>query len=125
MKLRLLSLLLALTLVLSLLPVGVLAADENNIVDYLGMSFNKSTGIIEKCTSSASSLVIPSQIEGETVVGIKAGAFVSSSVGSVTIPDTVGTIGDNAFDGCTSLTTVILQDGARLEEHTSELQSPM
>ncbi len=112
MKLRLLSLLLALTLVLSLLPVGVLAADENNIVDYLGMSFNKSTGIIEKCTSSASSLVIPSQIEGVTVVGIKAGAFVSSSVGSVTIPDTVETIGDNAFDGCTSLTTVILQDGA-------------
>lgn len=112
MKLRLLSLLLALTLVLSLLPVGVLAADENNIVDYLGMSFNKSTGIIEKCTSSASSLVIPSQIEGKTVVGIKAGAFVSSSVGSVTIPDTVETIGDNAFDGCTSLTTVILQDGA-------------
>ena len=66
MKLRLLSLLLALILVFSLLPFGASAADED-LVDYLGLSFNTKTGVIEKCTSNASSLVIPSQIEGVTV----------------------------------------------------------
>lgn len=120
MKLRLLSLLLALTLVLSLLPVGVAAADEDAVkdpvVEYLGMSFDTSTGIIKKCTSNASSLVIPSQIEGVTVTGIAARAFVGSSVNSVTIPNTVSEIGENAFDGCGSLKTVVLQDGANAND---------
>lgn len=116
MKLRLLSLLLALTLVLSLLPVGVAAADEDpDIVEYQGLEFNKVTHTIQKCILNSSSIVIPSQIEGETVEKIADRAFVGATMTSVTIPNTIKEIGDSAFDRCSGLKTVVLHGGGTVK----------
>ena len=49
-------------------------------------------------------IVIPSKVNGKTVVGIADGAFKDNAdVKSITIPDTVKTIGSNAFDNCHNL----------------------
>lgn len=116
MKLRLLSLLLALTLVLSLLPVGVAAADENpNVVTEGNIIFDLSTQTVTGVTTqSITALIIPETIRGVTVLKIAdTGVFADcASLGSVTIPKTITHIGADAFRGCGNLTTVTIEDGA-------------
>lgn len=109
MKHRFLAVLLALTMVLTLMPVGVVAEDDP-VVNYMGLEFNKDTGTIEKSNSNSGSIEIPSQIEGVTVTKIAENAFAGAGITSVTIPNTIVEIGKNAFDGCKSLSTVIIQD---------------
>ncbi len=46
-----------------------------------------------------------------TVTGINNGAFEGSGLTSVTIPNSVTSIGSSAFRGCTGLTSVIIGDG--------------
>ena len=53
-------------------------------------------------------LVIPEKIAGFTVSGIGDYAFYGGGFKTVTIPDTVKTIGTGAFEGCTALTDVTL-----------------
>lgn len=56
-------------------------------------------------SGTVTTLVIPSAINGKTVVAIGANAFANyTSLTSVTIPGSVTSIGSEAFDGCTSLT---------------------
>ncbi len=58
------------------------------------------------------SLVIPARKDGVAVVGIKASAFEDcDTLVSVTIPDSVTTIGDGAFYWCVSLEQVSLGTG--------------
>lgn len=49
----------------------------------------------------------------DTVRSIGMNAFKESGLTSVTIPKNVIGIGDSAFSSCTSLTTVVFQDGAK------------
>ncbi|MDY2627961.1 MAG: leucine-rich repeat domain-containing protein, partial [Lachnospiraceae bacterium] len=59
----------------------------------------------------ASSIIIPEQIDGYTVVAIGGSAFKGNTgLTSVIIPDTVTSIGDEAFNGCTNLENVCLPD---------------
>ncbi len=54
-----------------------------------------------------SDLVIPNQIDGESVLGIDENAFGGlTTLKSVVIPETVISIGENAFSDCTYLTEV-------------------
>ena len=61
---------------------------------------------------------IPAEIDGKPVVAITGGgdpeefdgAFAFSQITSVTIPDSVTTIGEEAFGGCFNLTTVTIPD---------------
>jgi hypothetical protein len=58
-------------------------------------------------TGSGTALVIPSIINGGTVVSIGNGAFsYSSTLTSVTIPNTVTSIGSSAFYECNNMTSV-------------------
>lgn len=61
--------------------------------------------------NGATSVVIPSQIDGKTVEGINGWAFYDSSYSSLqelTLPATLKTIGHNAFYGCTALTELTI-----------------
>ena len=71
----------------------------------------KEDGTIEitGCTSSATSINIPSTIVGKTVTSIRNCAFYScKNLFNVTIPDSITSIGNNAFEYCASLKSVII-----------------
>lgn len=59
-------------------------------------------------------LVIPAFFQNDgtwyRVIGIDNFAFRESALATVTIPNSVTSIGDNAFDGCSNLTSVTLPD---------------
>lgn len=68
--------------------------------------------------NSVSDVVIPSEIEGLPVTAISVGAFYLSTITSIEVPDTVTSIGEMAFLGCTSLKTVKLSTGvAKIEKN--------
>lgn len=54
-------------------------------------------------------VVIPEQIEGKDVVEIEAAFTNDTSIKGVVIPETVHTLGVDAFAGCTSLETVAIK----------------
>ncbi len=65
--------------------------------------------IVSSCGSSATTVEIPDEINGLPVVGIKENAFENrSNLTSVTIPDSVTSIGDRAFNVCSGLTSVTI-----------------
>lgn len=61
--------------------------------------------------NSVSDVVIPSEIEGLPVTAISVGAFYLSTITSIEIPNTVTSIGEMAFLGCTSLKSVKFSTG--------------
>lgn len=68
--------------------------------------------------NSVSDVVIPSEIEGLPVTAISVGAFYLSTITSIEVPDSVTSIGEMAFLGCTSLKTVKLSTGvAKIEKN--------
>lgn len=111
---RLLGILLAFCLLLSVLPVQAFAADtliykvgENG---YLGL--NRYTGTLENAVNIEGDLIIPSSIEGVSVRSIADATFEGfENLKSVTIPDSVTSIGDRAFWACTRLETVVVPKG--------------
>ena len=68
--------------------------------------FDKTTGTITKYVESDTVVVIPSKINGITVEMIGNTAFFNSAVTSVTIPDSVTSISDDAFVNCPQLTNI-------------------
>ena len=72
------------------------------------------TATITGVTSQRDFYVLPSEtvnpenadIDGYTVTAIGNGAFAGNRLITAYLPDTVTTIGDNAFDGCVNLTSV-------------------
>lgn len=68
--------------------------------------FDETTGTITKYVESDTVVVIPSKINGVTVETIGHAAFFNSVVTSVTIPDSVTSIDDNAFGFCSQLTNI-------------------
>lgn len=68
--------------------------------------FDETTGTITKYAESDTVVVIPSKINGVTVETIGHAAFERSAVTSVTIPDSVTSISDEAFVNCPKLTNI-------------------
>ena len=68
--------------------------------------FDSKTGTVTGCDSGVTEAVIPSEIGGIPVTGIGRRAFDCYGLTSVTIPDTVTTIGEGAFYYCENLTDV-------------------
>lgn len=107
---RLVSMLLAVCMIISLLPLQVLAATTVTVSGGAQLFFDESTGTITGCSlGSATHVDIPEQINSVPVTTIGWGAFENcAGLVSVTIPDTVTTIVDNAFMNCTSLKSVTI-----------------
>ena len=59
-----------------------------------------------KCKGTAADVTIPSRYKGKPVTTIGHAAFFNSAVTSVTIPDSVTSIDDNAFGFCSQLTNI-------------------
>ena len=67
-------------------------------------------------TGQARDVVVPQQLAGMTVKAIGGRAFYGKDIQSVTLPDTVESIGKRAFGGCASLTSVQLPTALRAIE---------
>ena len=73
---------------------------------YVCISHNGEITITDCDTSASGDLVIPSEIEGYPVTVIGNQAFRYNDLTSVTIPDSVTSIGDFAFQYCDNLTDI-------------------
>ena len=81
------------------------------ILDKLTYEIENGKVTITGCdTSLSGDIVLPSKIEGKPVTSIGFLAFCSSSLTSVTIPDSVTSIDGRAFEDCKSLTSVTIPD---------------
>ena len=68
--------------------------------------------IIRDCDEAATEVEIPAQIDGVPVIGIDSEAFkLCTKLTSVTIPDSVTSIGKGAFSCCIALTSVTIPNG--------------
>ena len=67
---------------------------------------NNTAVIVTRYNGTAADVTIPSRYKGKPVTMIGHAAFFNSVVTSVTIPDSVTSIGDNAFGFCSQLTNI-------------------
>ncbi len=115
-----LALFLATLLILTSLSVGVATAETEGffqfeIVNEYDADFENGIAdtyaVITKYNGSESTVSVPSTIGGYPVKVVEYAAFMgNSAVTSVTIPDSVVSIGDNAFENCVNLTQLNLPD---------------
>ncbi len=112
------SLLLALLLVVTAIPLGGLTAFAETSGDFEYEIYSETTCAIIEYIGSESNLTIPSQIDGYTVTDIGVGAFSNcTSLESLTLPDTVSYIAEGAFENCTSLRSVSFPENIRIFYH--------
>ena len=67
---------------------------------------NNTAVIVTRYNGTAADVTIPSRYKGKPVTAIEHAAFFNSAVTSVTIPDSVTSIDDNAFGFCSQLTNI-------------------
>ena len=105
---KILSVLLCAALIFSALPL-TLSASADYWGDYEYYILYDGTAEITDYHGSDETLTIPSVIDDHTVTSIGEFAFRGcTSLTSVTIPNSVTSIGDRAFKGCTSLTSITI-----------------
>ena len=79
----------------------------------------KSGCIITRCTVRSDTVVIPETINGQTVIGIKSGAFNGNVLQKIVIPKTVLRIESDAFTGSYRLREVVFFDSLQYVSNSS------
>ena len=119
---KILSVLLAVIMVLSIVPIAGMSSFAVKYGDYEFdiLSETDKTCRISDYTGSAADLTIPFEIDGYTVTEIGFSAFYwCTSLISVTIPDSVTSIDGYAFYNCTSLTSVTIPNSVTSIDYRS------
>ena len=82
---------------------------ENSSIQNFDFDIINKKVIITRCDTSATEVVIPSEIMGYPVTKIGIGAFfICKKLKSVTIPSSVKIIEQDAFNKCISLTSITI-----------------
>lgn len=142
---RLLSMVLALSMLLTFLPVSAFAdntpppydgpqelepdntcTEDGNTYTY-SLNTADNTATLTSFTGTGTTAKVPKTVRKDdtpyTVTAIGASAFInhgiSSPLTSVNLPDSIQTIGDGAFQGCSSLTNITLREGLTTVGHAA------
>lgn len=124
MKKRLVSLLVAACMLLTLFPVSAFAADvqEYTSGDYQYTLNEDGKATITKYTGTESNITIPKQFENHEVTMIGAQSFKdNTSLEKIEISTNISTIDWMAFAGCTNLKEVVFTEPSKIEVLPFEL----
>ncbi len=97
-KTMIISLLAAMSILFTYIMAGT-----GEIMAVSEFTFDTTTGYITGYNGTATDVVIPAEIEGYTIRGIKEGCFKNKDITTIEIPDTVTEIEKNVFNGCSHL----------------------
>lgn len=110
------SIVLSATMLIAVLCVAPITAFAESTDDGLTYTVANDEVTITGYTGAGGEVNIPDTIDGKPVTGLAKYAFRAAenpavvNITSLTIPDTVKTIGTNTFNGCSALKTIILPD---------------
>ncbi|MCR4593743.1 MAG: leucine-rich repeat protein [Clostridiales bacterium] len=108
-KYKIMSLLLAVVMVVSILPFGAFAETEG---DWEYSLENDGTAVITGYNGTAATVEVPATIAGSIVSGIGDRAFRNKTgITSIELPGRLTSIGNDAFSGCTSLQSITIPQG--------------
>lgn len=109
-----LSFISAFTLFVSAVPLSSVSAQTGETAGGISLKYEIVDGnaYITGFTGSDPIVMIPSEIDGNKVVGIRSNAFMGmEELTAVVLPDSVTSVGEKAFSACPSLTTVTIGGG--------------
>lgn len=112
---RVLLCLLCLLLALAALPVSAVIVRTGVTPDGISYEIDENSQVtVTGYTGGSSSLTIPSYIEGCPVTKTGLNAFVKNEkLKSVTLPDTLVSIGEGTFNGCKGLTSIVIPQSVK------------
>ena len=106
MKKKFLSMFIVLAMLSAFIPMTVSAGNIDDL--YYTLIDNNSAVEITSCSNTATDITVPDTIEGlpVTKIGFLAFSNASAQLRSVTLPNSITTIGEAAFSNCTSLVKI-------------------
>ena len=109
---KVISIIITVTLLLSVLSVSVVvhAATEEKICGDYKYTADGGKAVITGYTGSEKEVIIPSDLDGNTVTALGKGLFESNNnIEKVTIPESVDLVGTNAFASCGNLKKITIK----------------
>ena len=115
MKKRIVSIILALSLMLSIAAVTSITASAEALTsgDYEYYVNNYGTVVLSDYNGTAENVTVPSEIDGKPVTDIGNTFYGNETLKSITLPDSITSIAQNAFAECMSLTDVHIGKGVK------------